>query len=369
MGTVFAPEFWEIPTHRQIAGLAAVAILGAVAVNIISIRAVTWFNNVGASAELVGTLGLTLVTAVGLFFFQNKQGFKVLFQVGSSLGGPVDITTIGLAMLLPVYTLMGWEGSAGLAEETRDPRRTAPSAMFRSVIISGICAVFVYAVFAMAIPGSIEATANQNGNALISVFQSHFGRRPTFLLKAIAFISILSALLANVTVATRMCFSLARDHMLPGSGLLGRVDPVTRTPIYCTLLVGAVSLFVNLLSRGIIQRVVAIVAVTYYGTYIFTMAAALIGVRRGTMPAAPAGYFYLGRWLRPLAFAGIAWSLIVIGYMTLPETNRVAGEYTIYFELAGASWYAFYLRRKLRVGRAGPPAVPAHAGSSAATGA
>jgi amino acid transporter len=356
MGTVFAPEFWEVPTHRQIAGLAAVAILGAVLVNIISIRAVTWFNNLGASAELVGTLGLTMIVAVGLFFFQEKQGFMVLLQVGSSTGGPVNLTTIGLAMLLPVYTLMGWEGSAGLAEETRDPRRTAPTAMFRSVIISGICAIFVYAVFAMAIPGSIEATANQNGNALISVFRSHFGPRLTMLLKAVAFISILSALLANVTVATRMCFSLARDHMLPGSRILSRVDPITRTPIYCTLLVGAVALFVNLLSRGIIQRVVAIVAVTYYGTYIFTMAAALIGEKRRTIPNTPARYFSLGRWLRPLAVAGIVWSLIVIGYMTLPETNRVAGEYTIYFEMAGVLWFFLYLRRNLHSGVAGPPA-------------
>src|SRR5260370_15600662 len=221
MASVFAPEIWTAPTHGDIALFAAIAIVAAVAVNVISIRAATMFNNVGASAELIGTLGLTVVLGIGLFFFAHKQGPSVLVQTGSSLGGPVNITTIGLALLLPVYTLLGWEGSADLAEETRDPRRVAPTAMFRSVIISGIAAFFVYAIFAMAIPGPIAATVNGTQNAMIAVFQAHFGSGLVLLLKIIAFVAIFSALLANVTVATRMCFSLSRGQ--DAAGLAGAV--------------------------------------------------------------------------------------------------------------------------------------------------
>lgn len=357
MGSVFALELWTQPTHRHIAGFAAVAIVVAVLINIVSIRAATWFNNVGASAELVGTLGLTLIAAIGLFFYRDQQGPAVLFQVGSSTGGPVDATTIGLAALLPVYTLLGWEGSADLAEETRDPRRIAPTAMFRSVIVSGIAAFFVYAVFAMAIPGSLPETMNQPGNALMSVFQAHFGTGLTMVMKGVAFVAIFSALLANVTVATRLSFSLARDYMLPGSRVLSRVNARTRTPINSVLLVGAVALLVNLLSEGIIDRVVAIVAVTFYGTYLLTMIAVLIGSKRGTIPPTRPEYFDLGKWLRPFCWIGMVWSLIIIGYMTLPRVNNVAGEYTIYFELVGVLWFFLYLRRRLRAGLAGPPAA------------
>jgi amino acid transporter len=271
-------------------------------------------------------------------------------------GAQVNYVSIGLAMLLPVYTLLGWEGSADLAEETRDPRRTAPNAMFRSVIVSGIAAFFVYAVFAMAIPGDIANVVNQtDANPLISIFESHFGRNLALLLKIVAFLSIFSALLANVTVATRMCFSLARDKMLPGSSILGVVSPATRTPIYSVLLVGAVAILVNFLSQGIINNVVAITAVTYYGTYLFTMVAVLIGEGRGNIPAAPSGYLDLGGWLRPLAWIGILWSLIVIAYMTLPEVNHPALENTIYFELVGVAWFFLYLRSRLKSGQAGPP--------------
>ena len=46
----------------------------------------------------------------------------------------------------------------------------------------------------------------------------------------------------NVTVATRVCFSLARDHVLPASETLSKVNARTRTPINSTLLVGGLSL-------------------------------------------------------------------------------------------------------------------------------
>jgi hypothetical protein len=83
--------------------------------------------------------------------------------------------------------------------------------------------------------------------------------------------------------------------------------------------------------------------------------ATLIGARKGTIPEADARYFNLGRWLQPLAWVGIGWSIIVMCYMTIPAVNNVAGEYTIYFEVVGAAWFFLYLRRRLRSGEAGPP--------------
>lgn len=357
MGTVFAPEFLTNPTHWQVAVVATIAIVAAVAINIVSIRAATFFNNIGASAELIGTLGLTLVTAIGLLFFEHQQGFAILTQIGPTTPDtPVNHVAWGLALLLPVYTLLGWEGSADLAEETRDPRRTAPTAMFRSVIVSGIAAFFVFAVFAMAIPGKVADIANATDtNPLILVFQSHFHGWIVLLLKVIVFLAIFSALLANVTVATRMCFSLARDKMLPASGTLAWVSHATRTPIPAVLLVGVVATGINYLSEGLINEITAITSVTFYLTYVLTLIAALIGAGRGTIPNAPPGYFGLGGWLRPFCVAGLIWAAVVIAYMTLPEVNHQAGLFTIYFELVGVAWFILYLRGKIAKGNAGPP--------------
>jgi hypothetical protein len=95
------------------------------------------------------------------------------------------------------------------------------------------------------------------------------------------------------------------------------------------------------------------------------MVATLIGARRGTIPDADPKYFSLGRWLVPLAWVGIGWSIVVMAYMTLPVVNRVAGEYTIYFEVLGVAWFFLYLRRRLKTGEAGPPLTALPSGEAA----
>ena len=172
LGTVFAPTFWNDPTRANVITLAVGGIFVAVIVNIISLQLTAKINNLGAGAELVGTVGLTLILGIGLAFFSNKQGPGVLFQTGSSTGGVVTLTAIATALLLPIWTLAGWEGAADLAEETHDPRKVAPKAMMRAVIVSGITGLGVFAIFAMAIPGEIADTVNATDKILWSQFLS-----------------------------------------------------------------------------------------------------------------------------------------------------------------------------------------------------
>jgi len=67
------------------------------------------------------------------------------------------------------------------------------------------------------------------------------------------------------------------------------------------------------------------VAVCYYGTYLLTLAAALWGDRKGTIPDAPPGTMNLGKWLRPLSWFGIAFTLVIAGFMTLPKATNCVG--------------------------------------------
>lgn len=355
MASVFAPEIWDSPTQRQVQLVAGVAIAVAVVINIVGVKAAGLINNIGATTELVGTLGLAAVTAVGLFFFDNSEGPSVLFDTNPVGGGNIGLTVIGLAALLPLYTLLGWEGAADLAEETHDPRRTAPRAMIRAVLVSGIAGFVVYAIFAMAIPHGIKDTVEQPRNPLFYVVSTQLGSAAAHFIEIVALISIFAALLANVTVATRMVFALSRDNILPFSKQLSKVSETTRTPVLSVLVVGAFALGINLLSAGLVAKVLSLTAVAYYSTYLLTMAATIYGQRRGTIPTAGKGYFNLGRWLVPLAATGIVWALVVIAYGTLPEGNRVAAEYFFYALLIGVAYWALYVRGKINRGEAGPP--------------
>jgi amino acid transporter len=346
MGQVFAPSFWANPTQHDVQLVAIVAIIATVFINLVGVRLVGLVNNFGASTEIIGTIGLAVVVLIGLFFFKHSEGLKVLWNHTPTQGNPINLKFLGLAALLPIWTLMGWEGAADLAEETKDPRRTAPMAMIRSVVISGVAGFFVYAVFAMAIPHGILNTVNQTQNPVFYVISSQLGHYAGDFIQVVAFVSIFSALLANVTVATRMAFALSRDNMLPGSSVLAKVSKKDHVPVASILLVGAVAIGVNLLSQGFVTKVISLVSVSYYSTYILTMIATLIAVKRNNI---------LGKWLKPMALFGIGWALVVLAYNCLPVINRVAAEYFFFAIVIGAVYWLLILRGKLRRGEAGVP--------------
>jgi amino acid transporter len=357
MGSVFAPYVWHNPSHVQIQLFGVGMIVIGTILNAIGVRAATWVNNIGAGVELIGTIGLALVMAIGLFFFDRKAGPSILTQVGTSTGAKVTFTTVILAALLPVYTLIGWEGSADLAEETRDPRRTAPRAMVRTVLVSTFAGFFIFAIFSMAIPHGVKETLGASESPIIHIFRYHFGAFVADLMVVIAFIAFMSALIANIAVCTRLIYSLSRDKMLPGWQVLSRVNTRTRTPLYVIGLVAAIALLLNFLSAGIVTRFVSIVAVTYYITYALTMGGAIYAKSTGRIPELPegSGYMNLGRWFTPIAAFGIVFSLFIMMYLAVPAVNRVAGEYTLYAMGVGVLWWVAYLAWKIRRDEAGPP--------------
>lgn len=354
LATVFAPDFWNNPTQHDVELLAAIVTVAAWIINTLGVKVAAVVNNVGAAVELIGTLGFTVVLAFGLFFFHHVQGTGVLTQVGSSNGTRLGVGAIGAALLLPVYTLEGWEGSADLAEETTDPKAIAPKSMIRSVAVSGVAAFFVFAIFAMAIPGAIGPVVNGSQNPLVAVFQAHFGTVPADALQAIAFTAMFSALLANMTCAGRTGFSLARDGMLPFSRAWGAVNSRTRTPIYTMAVVAVVAIGVNFLASGIATNVIGTVNIAVYLTYGSTCVAVLIAHRRGTIPAGSARYFSLGRWLVPVTVTCLVFCAIVIAFTVVPASSHSIVRYAAGAEVLGVIWYFAALRRKLRAGEAGP---------------
>jgi amino acid transporter len=363
LASVFAPDIWANPSHGDIILLASIAVTVAVIINITSIKLTAGVNNVGASVELLGTLGITVILGVGLAFFHHIQGPGILLQHKSTLGTPVTLTAFATALLLPIWTLAGWEGAADLAEETHDPRRSAPKAMMRAVLISGGVGLLMYAVFAMAIGPDLKGTINStSANPMVSVVESHFGSVGSFIVQVVAFVAMFSCLLANVTVATRTSYSLARDNMLPFSKALAKVHPTTRTPIFSVIAVGLVAIGINFLSAGIATQVTGMVSVVLYVTYGSTLVSALVGAIRNRIPDAPREYFTIGA-LKPLCVVGITWSLVVIACMTFPSASHIVGYYTLGFEVAAGLWYALVLRRRLLNGSAGPRlgAVPVRA--------
>jgi len=352
--SVFSPYFWANPTHGDIELLAGAAIILAVLANIVSVRITAFVNNIGASAELFGTLGIGVAIAIGLLFFKHVQGPQILVTSHPYKSTHVTLVLLSLAALMPIYSILGWDASADLAEESRDARRIIPKAMRRAVIIGGLAGFFLFAVYSMAIKGSISHLLNESGTPLVNVIQSHFGSGVTYLVLVILGFAMFSALLANMTAATRVGYALGRDRMLPFSRAWSYVHPTTRTPIFTVIVVGCVAELANVLSAGIVTRIIDGVSVAGYGIYAFVLIGVLWAHRKGRLPEGEEGLFDMGTWLMPCTVVALLYVLLILVMDTVPGVNHVDGEYFLYIEAIGAVWFVAALGWRIKRRAAGP---------------
>src|SRR5580700_1316751 len=113
-----------------------------------------------ALAVLMMIRGVAISTKIAGFFFAFEMLVLVVVSVAALIKNKNHLSAVpfepshitngfsGLAAGFPlaIYLFIGWENSAALAEETDNPRRNVPRAVFTSVAIMGVSYVlFAYA--------------------------------------------------------------------------------------------------------------------------------------------------------------------------------------------------------------------------------
>ncbi|MCO6049768.1 amino acid permease [Mesorhizobium sp. RP14(2022)] len=135
-----------------------------------------------------------------------------------------------LGLLLPIYTITGYDASAHTSEETLKAAHSVPRAMVWSVIWSAVFGYIMLCAFVLMLPSMDEAAA-QGWNVFFWAMDTQV--HPV--VKDILYLAILVCQwlcgLATVTSVSRMIFAFARDRGLPASRALSKVSPVHRTPV------------------------------------------------------------------------------------------------------------------------------------------
>ena len=209
-----------------------------------------------AAAMVMMFRGVAVSTKLAGFFF----GFELLVLVVVSVavliknGGhlntvpfqPSHITNhfSGLALAFPlgVYLFIGWENSAALAEETTNPRRNVPRAVFMSILFMAI----TYLLVAYATVSGFRYNATSLAAAAIPfITVAHSVATPlTFIAYMAGLTSTLGVLIAAVNSQCRLIFNAGREGLLPK--WIGKVHPVRRTPVNAIITFVAIASAVTL---------------------------------------------------------------------------------------------------------------------------
>jgi amino acid transporter len=337
--------------------LVAILVVGVcVVINIYGVRVATMVNNIGVGLELVITLGATLLVAVIAFSASDRhQPISVLFQQGGSGDHKSYVVAWLAAALGPFFGLIGVESSADVAEETKNSRHVIPRTMMYALVTSIVIELVMYLVYVLAIRD--PAAVNANSSAPISeIINQQTGTVVSNIVVAVALTNILACLLANILVATRLTYSLARDNMLPFSHIWRHVSPSTRTPTYAVLGLGGLStllLLSALLNTQAFTYILGIASLAFFCVYILQTIGLIVGMRRGTIPVGEPGTFDLGRWRMPLYIVAlVVFVAVAVVLVVLPQ---FAGNGWVFLGVVtvAALWWATGLRGRLARGEAG----------------
>src|SRR5579859_712633 len=192
-------------------------------------------------AVLMTVRGVSVSTKLAGFFFAFEMLVLIVVSVAALIKHGAHLSAIpfepshitngakGLAAGFPlaIYLFIGWENSAALAEETGDPRRNVPRAVFLSTALMAVS----YVLFAYATVTGFGYNGTALAAASIPFITVAHGVLASFAFFAYlaGLTSTLGVLISAINSQARLIFNAGREGLLPS--FIGKVDPKRRTPV------------------------------------------------------------------------------------------------------------------------------------------
>ena len=315
-------------------------------INHFGVRLVAVLNNTSVVVHIIGVF----VIAGVLFWFAPRQPVSFLASGASSSGHPYAWAFL-LGLLQAHWTYTGFDGSAHMAEETRDPRRVAPWGMVIAVAVSGVVGYILLLAVTLAIRSVPDVLAAHDAQgdpvpAAIAILETGLGYRFGNALAAIASMAMWFCGLSCVTSASRAIYSLARDRGTPFPRIMQQVSPRHGTPvaaIWATVIAGAAAMAWT----GAVPIVTSLSTVALYLAYVIPVALGLRARLRGSDWPALAQWT-LGKWGAALNAIALAYTLFICFVLMMPP-NQLAAKTLAGVLAALALIYFLEVRRKYAV--------------------
>jgi len=174
------------------------------------------YRDVKLSAELmlwieVGSVSLILVVLAVLVFHYGFQFDVDQFKLKS-----VTVSALGPALVLAMFSFVGFESATALGAEARDPLKTIPRAVIQCAILAGF--FFMLCAYSEVLGFRGESSKLSDSTSPLHLLADKAG--VSVLGVAIdfgAFVSMFACVLACTTAAARVLLRMAHSGLLPAA--------------------------------------------------------------------------------------------------------------------------------------------------------
>jgi APA family basic amino acid/polyamine antiporter len=197
---------------------AIAAILGLSAVNYLGVKHGSTLQTAFTAGKLIAIAGIIVVGFV--------LGSRIPEHfVPSASTEPVTAAGLSLALIAGFFAFGGWHMVTYNAEETVDPKRTIPRALFIGTAIVTVCYIALNTVYFYVLPLDTVAASNRVAADAADAILGYGGGA---VMSGLVIFSTFGGVSGIILAGPRVYFSMARDGL--AFRWLGEVHPKYRTP-------------------------------------------------------------------------------------------------------------------------------------------
>lgn len=199
------------------------AVLFLLVIALINARGIKESVRANLVMTMIETTGLVLVVVAVAMMLGGGRGDLGRATQFAEGGNPV-IAVFGAA-LLAYYSFVGFETSANVIEEVKDPSRVYPKVLFGALATAGVLYVLVGTAASIAVPSD---ELGESTGPLLTVIQATGVGIPAWLFSIIALVAVANGALLTMIMSSRLAYGMGSQGLLPS--VFTKVLPKRGTP-------------------------------------------------------------------------------------------------------------------------------------------
>lgn len=296
----------------------AVFLLICTVLNLAHVNVFKLVITLGVYAEMVGSVGVALL----LFLFFRQHAFSELFQHLGTGTAPSQTAAFLAAIAIAGWAFIGFDACSTIAEETHEPKRMVPRAIFFSLCMVGSVVLFNSAALTLSFDRDTLVNTSVTSDPITPVIANSFGAWAEKPFLAIVMVAFLACGASVVQYASRIVYSMAREGNMPIALSRVTASKTPRNAVICTVLLAGLGLLFGL-NDGAVATVLAFGTGGLYAMFAMTTGVGLYTRLTGRWNPA-LGELKLGVWGLVINVAAFLWSLFEFSNIAWPRAYAVS---------------------------------------------
>ncbi|MBB3050372.1 amino acid transporter [Prauserella isguenensis] len=217
-GDTYLAEFVDLP-------MPLMAIAFVVVLALINFRGVRESVTTNVVLTCIEIAGLLIIIGVGVWAVLGGNGDASRLTEFNTQDQTM-LVAITSATSLAFFSMVGFEDSVNMAEETKDPARVFPKAMLWGMVIAATIYILVSVTSSLLVPA--EGLEAAESGALLKVIDIGAPGMPREIFSAIGLFAVVNSALINMLMASRLVYGMANERIIPK--VFGAVHPARRSP-------------------------------------------------------------------------------------------------------------------------------------------